>query len=192
MTDKSLDFLNSITDISKDTFEILKGISEFKKIPEGTQLVKLNEVPSKIYMLVSGLIRCYLTTEAGKEFNKSFYLPISFVASLTALMRKNPSLFVFETLTDCKLYEIDYDKFMALCSKNIQMNALYTKVLEVVYTKYEKRLVELISLDAKGRYLALRKQIPNVDKIIPQYHIASFLGITAVQLSRIRKKIDTD
>lgn len=190
MSHKNFDFLNSITDVSEAIFEQLISISEFKEVPEGTQLVKLNETPTKIYMLVSGLIRCYLTTEEGKEFNKSFYLPVCFVGSLTALMQKKPSLFVFETLSDCKLYELEYAKLKALCENNIQLNALYSKVLEGVYTKYEKRLVELISLDAKGRYLALRKQIPNVDTIIPQYHIASFLGITPVQLSRIRKKID--
>ncbi|WP_223548329.1 Crp/Fnr family transcriptional regulator [Aestuariivivens sp. NBU2969] len=192
MSNKNFDFLNSITDISEDIFEELKSISEFREVSGGTQLVKLSEVPTKIYMLVSGLIRCYLITEEGKEYNKSFYLPICFVASLTALIKKKPSLFVFETLGDCKIYEIEYAKLMTLCKNNIQLTALYAKVLEVVYTKYEKRLVELISLDAKGRYLALRKQIPNLDTIIPQYHIASFLGITPVQLSRIRKKIDTD
>jgi hypothetical protein len=54
--------------------------------------------------------------------------------------------------------------------------------------KYEKRLVELISQNAKERYSALQKQIPEVDELIPQFHIASYLGITPVQLSRIRKK----
>lgn len=189
---RNLNFLNSITDISEDTFERLKGISEFKEIPAQTQIVKQNEIPTKVYMLVSGNIRCYLCTESGKEFNKTFYLPISFVGSLTALMKKKPSHFVFETLTDCKLYEIDYNKLMRECNSNSKLNDLYTKILEALYIKYEKRLVELISLDASERYIALRNQIPHVDKLIPQYHIASYLGITAVQLSRIRKKIDTD
>ncbi|WP_242087193.1 Crp/Fnr family transcriptional regulator [Aestuariivivens sediminis] len=190
MANKNFDYLNSITDISEELFEKLKSISEFKFIPEGTQLVKFNEVPTKVNMLVSGLVRCYLTTEEGKEYNKSFYLPISFVASLTALMNNKPSLFVFETLADSEFFEIDYNKLMALCSENSQINTLYTKVLEILYSKYERRLVELISLNAKDRYLALRDQIPNVDIIIPQYHIASYLGITAVQLSRIRRKMD--
>ena len=189
---RNFSFLNSIADISEDSFERLKAFSVFKRIPAGTQIIKQNEIPTKIYMLVSGNIRCYLSTESGKEFNKSFYLPISFVGSLTALMKKKPSLFVFETLTDCKLYEIDYYKLMSECKSNPKLNDLYTRILEALYVKYEKRLVELISLDASERYLALRKQIPNVDSIIPQYHIASYLGITAVQLSRIRKKIDTD
>ena len=182
-------FLNSIVDISQNNFEDLKKISTFKRIPEGTQLVKQNEIPTKVYMLVSGIVRCYLCTETGKEFNKSFYLPINFVGSLTALMKRKPSFFIFETLTDCKLYEMDYYQLMNLSQTNPKLNSLYTKILEVLYEKYEKRLVELISLDAKQRYLALREQIPDVDHLIPQYHIASYLGITAVQLSRIRKNL---
>ncbi|WP_298238340.1 Crp/Fnr family transcriptional regulator [uncultured Algibacter sp.] len=187
---RNFSFLNSITDISEETFEKIKAISEFKRVDAGVQIVQHGENSSKVYMLVSGIVRCYLNTEDGKEFNKSFYLPVSFVASLTALMKKKPSMFVFETLTDCKLYEIDYYKLMNLCEDNINLKNLYNKILESLYVKYENRLVELISLDAKKRYLELRKQIPSVDELIPQYHIASYLGITAVQLSRIRKKME--
>jgi CRP-like cAMP-binding protein len=187
---RNFDYLNKFGDISEEAFLEITKISKFKRIESGNQLVKLGEVPSKMYFLVSGIIRCYITTEAGKEFNKSFYLATSFVGSLTALITNKPSMFVFEALTDCKLYEVDFNKLKSLCYGDKNLNDLYTKVLEVVYIQYEKRLLELMSLNATDRYSALKKQIPNVDDIIPQYHIASYLGITAVQLSRIRKKID--
>jgi CRP-like cAMP-binding protein len=184
------DFLKSFNGVSEEILEELRKISNFKKIKSGKQIVKLNKVPSKVYMLLSGVVRCYLITESGKEFNKNFYLPIGFVGPLTALIKKQPSLFVFEALSDCEMYEIDYNKLIDLCKINEAVNMLYSKVLESVYVIYERRLIELISLDAKGRYLALQKQIPEVDALIPQYHIASYLGITAVQLSRIRKKLE--
>ncbi|WP_157831515.1 Crp/Fnr family transcriptional regulator [Confluentibacter flavum] len=185
-----ISFFNQFSDFSEETFIELQNIAKFKKIDAGTQIVKFGEVPSKVYLLVSGVIRCYLSTESGKEFNKSFYLPINVMASLTALKNKSESIFTFEALLDCEIYEVDYTKLMNLCEKNHGLSKLYTSVLEDVYTKYENRLVELISLDARERYLELRKQIPEVDDLIPQYHIASYLGITAVQLSRIRKKMD--
>lgn len=190
-TDSHANFLNSISNISEDIIEELKKISELKTVKAGKQIVKLNEVPSKVYMLISGVVRCYLSTESGKEFNKSFYLPFNFLGPLTALIQKKPSLLAFETLADCEMYEVDYYKLIELCKKFESLNMLYSKVLETVYVAYEKRLVELISLDAKSRYLELRTQIPNVETLIPQYHIASYLGITPVQLSRIRKKNDT-
>lgn len=186
---RNFTFLNSFAEVSEETFEAITKITEFKRIEAGTQIVKLGEVPSKVYMLVSGTVRCYLNTESGKEFNKSFYLPTTFVASLTALIKRKPSRFVFEALSDCKIYEIDYYQLRQLCKENVAINDLYSSVLELVYIKYEKRLVELISLDATERYIALRKQISDVDELISQYHIASYLGITPVQLSRIRKKM---
>lgn len=186
---KNFIFLKSIADISEETFKEIQKITKFKRVEAGTQIVKLDEVPTKIYMLVSGVIRCYISTESGKEFNKSFYLPTSFVGSLTALLKGKPSILVFEALSDCKMYEVDYHKLMKLCNKKSKLKVLYTKILEVLYVKYEKRLVEMISMDATCRYLELRRQNPNIDELISQYHIASYLGITAVQLSRIKKKI---
>lgn len=186
---RNFEFLKSLENISEETFRELQDASKFKKVTAGTQIVKLEEVPTKIYMLVSGSIRCYISTESGKEFNKNFYLPISFVGSLTALIRRKPSALVFEALTDCKIYELDYYHLMKLCNEKPKLKSLYAKILESLFIKYEKRLVEMISLDATDRYLKLLKQNPNIEDSISQYHIASYLGITPVQLSRIRKKI---
>lgn len=188
--DPKFDFLNSFVDISEEAYAKLLNISEYKKIRAETQIIKAEEVSSKVYLLVSGIIRSYLSSESGKEYNKNLYLASSFVASLTALIQKKPSLFAFETLTDCEVYEFDYYAFKTLCKQDLSINKLYSKVLEFLYMSYEKRLVQLISLGAKDRYLELQKEIPNVNGLIPQYHIASYLGITAVQLSRIRKKIE--
>lgn len=187
----NFEFLKSVGNISEETFSDLQSISNFKKITAGTQIVKLQEVSTKIYMLVSGSIRCYISTESGKEFNKSFYLPISFVGSLTALLKRKPSTLIFEALTDCKVYELDFYHLMELCNKQPKLKSLYTKILESLFVKYEKRLVEMISLNATDRYLQLLKQNPNIEDLISQYHIASYLGITPVQLSRIRKKISS-
>ncbi len=185
----SFEFLNTVGEIPEDLFRELESISELKKVKAGHQVVKFNEVPTKIYLLVSGIIRCYLSAESGKEYNKSFYFPMSFIGPLTALVKKQPSRFVFESISECELYEVDYEQLMQLYVKNAALKTFYSKVLEMVYMQYEKRLVDLISLDATQRYLELRKEQPNIDRLISQYHIASYLGITPVQLSRIRKKI---
>ncbi|WP_406683942.1 Crp/Fnr family transcriptional regulator [Seonamhaeicola sp. MEBiC1930] len=189
---RNFEYLSKFVNISEETFHEIVKITQYKKVDSGTHLVRLGEIPTKIYMLVSGVVRCYLTTESGKEFNKTFYFPVGFFASLTGLVTNKPSMFAFEAMTECKLYEVDYKSFMEICKKNQKLNTLHSKVLEFAYMSYEKRLVELMSLNATQRYLALKEELPEVDSIIPQYHIASYLGITAVQLSRIRKKIDSN
>lgn len=188
--DPNVIFINSFLDVSEETFEKLVSISTFKKIKKGVQIDRSGEVPSKIYMLISGIIRAYLSSETGKEFNKNFFMPFSFAGSLTALIKKEPSKLTYETLTDCKVYEVSFEEVTKLCSEDIRISNLYNKVLERIFIKYEERQLEFISMDATERYLKLRKNISGIDDLIPQYHIASYLSITPVQLSRIRKKID--
>lgn len=186
---RNFKFLNSIASISEASFKAITEISEFIEVPAETHVVKLGEIPTKLYMLVGGSIRCYISTESGKEFNKTFYFPVSFVGSLTALLRQSPSQFIFETLSDSKMYAVDYQKLMFLCRTNEDLKDLYTRILELLYSKYEARLVDQISLAATDRYKKLLKQNPDIDQLVSQYHIASYLGITPVQLSRIRKKM---
>ncbi|NMH88158.1 Crp/Fnr family transcriptional regulator [Flavivirga algicola] len=188
--DPNVVFLNSFLDVSEETFEKLVRISTFKKLEKGFNIAKSGEVPSKIYMLVSGMVRAYLSSETGKEFNKNFFMPFSFVGSLTALIKNRPSKLTYETLTACKVYEVSFEEITRLCKEDIHISNLYSKVLEHVFIKYEERQLEFISMDATERYLRLRKRISGIDDLIPQYHIASYLSITPVQLSRIRKKID--
>lgn len=188
--DPNVVFINSFLDVSEETFKKLASISTFRKIEKGVQIDRSGDVPSKIYMLTSGIIRAYLSSETGKEFNKNFFMPFSFVGSLTALIKNKPSKLTYETLTNCKVYELSFEEVTKLCSEDIRISNLYNKVLERVFIKYEERQLEFISMDATERYLKLRKRISDIDDLIPQYHIASYLSITPVQLSRIRKKID--
>lgn len=188
---QNLLFLSSFIDVSEETFKKLQGIAVFKCFKANTLIAKEGETPTKIYMLVSGLMRVYLSTESGKQFNKNFFMPICFVGSFTALIKKKPSKLSYETLTDCKVYELDFNKLIKLCQTDIVVSNLYNKIVEQVFMQYEERQLELISLDAKQRYLKLRKRIPDIDALVAQYHIASYLSITPVQLSRIRKGLKT-
>jgi CRP-like cAMP-binding protein len=68
---------------------------------------------------------------------------------------------------------------------------IYSKVLEENFIKLEVGNIQLATMSATERYLALRKRIPRIDNYISQFHIASHLGITPIQLSRIRKGLLT-
>lgn len=186
----SLSYLNSFIDVSEETFGKLQRISSFKHVEANRPLAKAGEVASKVYLLVSGIMRVYLSSETGKEYNKNFFMPLSFVGSYTSIIKKQPSKLTYETLTDCKLYEIDFNEIVRLCQVDIEISNLYNKILEKIFMTYEERQLELISMDAKQRYLQLRKRLPNIDSVIPQYQIASYLSITPVQLSRIRKTLN--
>lgn len=144
---------------------------------------------TKVYLLISGVIRAYITTELGKDYNKRIYSQISFGGALTSLIKKEPSMITFESLTECDLFEIDYYAAIKLCDELEDASKLYTRILEKAFIAYEDRNIDLMTLDGTQRYKKLLKQIPNIEELIPQYQIASYINVTPVQLSRIRKKL---
>lgn len=182
-------FLRYFNDIPQVPIEKIEQISNFKKIPSHTKVDNLGKIPSNIYLLLSGVMRCYIISESGKEFNKSFFFKNNFAGSLTALIDNAPSTLVFETLSDCDVYEIDYHALKKLCITDLAISNLYSNLMEKIFKHYEKRQLDLISLNASQRYLKLKETMPKIDDLVPQYHIASYLRITPVQLSRIRKKL---
>ena len=73
--------------------------------------------------------------------------------------------------------------------KNCDLFRFHSHFMEYLICQNDVKHKELLSMNATQRYLSLRKQIPNIDNLIPQYQIASYLSITPVQLSRIRAKL---
>ena len=189
MGNPSFDFLKSKFNVSKDTFKILSNLATRKTLKTGEHIIKQEGTSSKIYFLTSGLMRSVRVSERGKEYTKNIYSPVSFVGPLSSILTEKPSFLTYEALTDCKVYEIDFEEFYNLTQTIIEISHVYNRVLEYLFVIYEKKQFESISLNATQRYQLLKKRIPNIDEQIAQYQIASYLNITAVQLSRIRKDL---
>ena len=182
-------YITSFYPMSKTSFDQMLGASSCKQLKAGDILVDSGDVPSKIYMLNKGVMRSFVRLESGKEVTKSLFLPITILASFDALLNQSPSNSIYEALTDCDIYILEYFQFKALCESNIEILGFYAKFLETLICEKDKKHIELLTMGGKARYLNLRKMIPNIDNLIPQYQIAKYLSITPVQLSRIRAKL---
>ncbi len=187
MADPNFDFLRSKFNVSKETFEILKSLSSYRKIKQGEIFVAQGSKSNNIAFLSSGLMRAYLVMESGKEITKNLFSSYSFVGPFSSILKNEASLLTHQALTDCVLFEINFKGFIEQTKTNVELSNLYNRVLEHIFILYEKKYLNQMSLNATQRYHILKKQIPNIDHIIPQYQIASYLNITAVQLSRIKK-----
>ena len=186
---KLIDILSEWYPLSEETKKQYLGLLEVQKFKKREHIAKLGEVPTQFFVLMDGVVRSYMTDEKGKEFTRSLYVPMRVVGAFSALISQKPAAVVYECLTDCTFLVGDYNKFKELAAENIELANLYNKLLELIFIRMEKRIFELSALDAKQRYLKLKKHIPEIENLIPQYHIASYLNITPVQLSRIRKDL---
>ncbi|WP_349666067.1 Crp/Fnr family transcriptional regulator [Polaribacter sp. Z014] len=184
-------FINNIHKLPSKSYQKFLAITELKKFHKNDILTKTGDIPTHLYILKRGIVRSYYEDEKGKEYIRSLFVPYCSTGSFGALVSNKSSLLTYQCLTDCELYSINYKKLKKLASADIDIAVMYANALESVFLLFEKKIYNLSVLDATERYKAVKKEIPNIENIIPQYHIASYLNISAVQLSRIRKKLNS-
>ncbi len=142
-----------------------------------------------ILFLAQGLLRSYYISPKGEEVNKHFFLAGSLAAPLTSLVTKEPSPVYIGALEPSRLLQARYQDILRLYQQYPNLNKIGRVAVELAWIAKERRETQLIMLDAKARYRAFQDEYPGLEQRIPQYQIASYLGITPVQLSRIRKPL---
>ncbi|HEU4496849.1 MAG TPA: Crp/Fnr family transcriptional regulator [Flavobacterium sp.] len=180
-------YLNSIAPIQQETWIRLQKLFSGTTLKKGEYFAKEGEIASKIGFLSSGVIRAFYRNAAGSEYNKHFFIANSIVGAYSSLITKEPNKINQEALTDCQLFTADYKDIEKLYGRYQDFETFGRKLAEAYFVHKEQREVEIVMLDATQRYLIFQKQFPALEQLIPQYHIASYLGITPTQLSRIRK-----
>lgn len=181
--------ITKFNEIPKESLKSLMDISEEIHVKKGEYLARCKEVPKDFYIIKKGIVRSFYLNESGKEFTRSFFIESQTVGALRSLISGKPSEFYYECLTDCDLYKVNFEEFIKLTKKDIHLSNLYSRVLEFVFQSFASKIYDLSVLNSTERYKKLRKNIAQIESIVSQYHIASYLNITPVQLSRIRKKL---
>ena len=125
----------------------------------------------------------------GKEYNKQFFVGPSLIGAYTSLLTGQKNLIPQQALTDCVIWAANYQKLEAHFSQFHDLERLARKIAEYYFLEKERKELEMALQDATQRYLNFRNQFPTLEQQIPQYHIASYLSISATQLSRIRRKL---
>jgi len=145
--------------------------------------------PENVFFIESGVVRKYVTDNSQKQYNKFLFSSNHVVVSLTAISTKKTSNFNIECLTDVTLYEIPYSRLRNILKNDLELSNLYTDMLHHFFVIMEESEVEKVLLEAKDRYMNFQTRHPDIISKIPLFHVASYLGITPIQLSRIRSNI---
>ncbi len=155
----------------------------------GDHVFEAGDCVSRIGFLVSGLARYYYLTRDGKEYNKAFALPGQPLTSVIALVTGQPSPFYIQALAPCDCLFMAYEKWVALCEQQPEWALLGRHLLEQLAIKKEGREADFLLLSAQERYEKFLVEYREIADRLPNYHIASYLGITEVGLSRIRRRL---
>ncbi len=176
--------------ISEATWAQFKPLCSLVTLAKQHTLYPLGVVPESFSFVYQGLVRCFTTDEKGTEYNKMFFDEGKFPGSMTALLTQQPSTLAFETLESSILINIDFKGYRRLMQQNTELMLYQIHYLERNWLlAKDKREIEIVQDDASTRYVHFTQQFPDLLERIPQYHIASHLGVTPTQLSRVRKNL---
>jgi CRP-like cAMP-binding protein len=183
----------SYAPISEKSWKLIEDITEFQILKKGETLLQNGEIAKNTHFIAKGILRTFITDEQGNFYNKNLFLENSFAGSKVSLMLQTPSNFTIEALEDCLLININYKKYITLINENDDLKNFYIAHLEKNWIiEKEQREVALVMENATERYVKLLEKNPDIAERIPLLHIASHLGITPTQLSRIRKNLEKD
>lgn len=176
------EYLNSFVKLPESYLDELKAHSTVNQIPKDTIYFDKDTYSNKMGFLLEGIMRIYDIDDVGNQWNKVFL-------SIPSLLLGNPnfeerSAHFVESLTTCLVIEfpISFIKKMLVYP---EMREIQTKILHHLFEKKSQREYDFLRLNAKERYLNFQKEYHHIIDQIPQFHIASYLGITTTQLSRI-------
>lgn len=177
---------NFLQEISDEEGEII--MDSFLKVTfQKKELVFRNgDADTKHYFIEKGLMRLYLIDNAGKEFNILFARENQVIGDL---ITPEPTDFNLEAIEETIAYSISEQNFRKLNDTLSLKNKLNPEsTIRRSYVHIQKRLVSILANSAEENYLAFKQKNPDLIQRLPQYHIASFLGITPEFLSKIIAK----
>jgi CRP-like cAMP-binding protein len=143
----------------------------------------------ELLFVCEGLLRFYYLAEDGQESNKAFVGENALAGPLAASALNLPVIYGVETLEPTTLLAADFAAFVALYDEHPVFDRLGRKLAELLLTRKELRTRSLLQQSAKERFLEFRAHHPELLKRVPQYHIASYLGVTEVSLSRLKREL---
>jgi CRP-like cAMP-binding protein len=176
---------NSIS-LSAQAEEYIYSISKEKKVSKGEVLIRGGQTVNKTFFVTQGSLRSFCVDKEGKEHTLQFAIKDWWISDFMAIYNNEPASLTVECITDATVIEFNAQKLDEIYLQFPEFEVFQRKNLERHVVSLHKRILNQLQLTALERYNLFLEQYPNIEQHVPNYHIASYLGITQQSLSRVR------
>lgn len=183
------EFTRQFVSFSPKEKEQIKRVATLRDVPKSHTLIDLGQTAQEVYFINKGLLRFYYLTDEGNEITGFIFQENMMAGSHESFFSQVPSTQILETLEESELLVFSYDQLQQLFSDIPNMNVFVRKLLEQRMSFAQKVVASLIMNKPQDRYTSYQELHPGLENRIPQHILASYMGITPVSLSRIRKRI---
>jgi CRP-like cAMP-binding protein len=179
----------TLVPLSDQEWALFSAAFTERVIDSKTMITREGEVEKEIYFVCSGLARLYYQTRDNDQITAFIFCENMFASCLESFIKQAPSTQNLETLESCTLLILTKDNLDKLYEQVPKTHMIMRKVMEARFIAAQQLLSSYILAGPQERYELFSLHYPHLVQRVPQYILASFLGITPVSLSRIRKRI---
>jgi CRP-like cAMP-binding protein len=180
----------SVAPVPAAELESLRAVTRSLRLGEGDHFIRAGEVPTRVGFVSRGLLRIYYIDDRSREFTTQFFAEGRFVTVYANFIERRPTRYQVQALEESRLITVTIEDYRTLLAGDPCWRDITGRIIEGMFSGKLRREHELLSSDAEERYARFLQEYPGLEKRLKQYHVASYLGISPVSLSRIRSKID--
>lgn len=182
--------INRYVAFSDEELSILHSLMEYKQVAKKTMLLRAGETCNFEAYVIKGCLRKYYIDANGFEVILQFAIEDAWISDISFTAQdKNVSRVYIETLEDCELLLFTFDSKEELLARAPRFERAFRILVQRSLVITQNRLFTTIAMTAQEKYLEFLTQHPTLPQRVAQHYIASYLGISAEFLSKIRKKI---
>lgn len=190
MQDNLLKLISSKVVLTDHDVALCRKYIEPVLFPKNHVIEEEGKIPRYLYFVVSGFLRLFYYNDLGEEVTTHINCPPGFITAYSSFINRTKSNENVECITACELLRISKGNLDVLIAESTAFKDFSIYVFQESLAYNENRSKELASLTAEQRYLKLIENYPAILQNVPLQYIASFLGINAKSLSRIRGQLN--
>ena len=142
--------------------------------------------------IVKGAVRSYFVTDRGVDHTIQFAIEDWFISDFNSYKSQTPASLYVEALEDSLIQQITYMDVEKLCLSNSKFERYFRLISQKAFAFSQKRILSNLNKTAEERYAEFQKNYPSIVQRVPQYALASYLGMSPEFLSKIRKRLASE
>jgi len=178
---------NFVSLTEKEKIEVTSRFKEIK-IKKRQLIVQPDFVAKCRYFVIKGALRAYVVGDAGEDHTIQFAIENWWISDYNSYINQQPANMFVIALEDCVLMQISFEDEQKLKALNHKFETFFRSMAERSTAFMQRRIITNLTKSAKERYDIFIKSYPKMVQRVPQYALASYLGITTQFLSKIRNQ----
>ncbi|OIQ22320.1 Crp/Fnr family transcriptional regulator [Lacinutrix sp. MedPE-SW] len=185
-------YISEYVTLTEDEKTFLKSHLTSRKYLKGQYILQQGDVSKTECFIISGCTKMFFVDDDGQEHIINFSIKNWWTSDLGSFISQTPSNFNVQCLEDTEIIQFHFNTIEMLFEKIPKLERVFRKIIEKALVASQNRIVRNFSMSAKERYLVFKQSYPEIEQRIPQYMVASYLGITKEFLSKIKSQISLE